>query len=129
MAGLIRAQASLPHRIWCRNPQRQTVTRPQKGRHFQWAVFGEMVTFVPTRPPKPSLDSGPIQRRVRRAFVGSGKSVLSTLEIARWAYPRGIAEHYRRQYVRRVCERYCVRVGRAGGRGRPILWRFKEGML
>jgi hypothetical protein len=33
--GSIHAQASLPHRIWCRNPQRQKVTRP-KGRHFQW---------------------------------------------------------------------------------------------
>ena len=35
MVGLIRAQASIPHRIWRRNPQSQTVTRP-KGRHFQW---------------------------------------------------------------------------------------------
>src|SRR6266508_1973669 len=35
MVELGRAQASLPHRIWCRNPQRQTVTRP-KGQHFQW---------------------------------------------------------------------------------------------
>jgi hypothetical protein len=32
---LIPAQAALVHRIWCRNPQRQTVTRP-KGQHFQW---------------------------------------------------------------------------------------------
>ena len=35
MVGLIRAQASLPHRICCRNLQRQTVKKP-KGRHFQW---------------------------------------------------------------------------------------------
>src|SRR5215467_13675924 len=34
LIGLIRAQAALPRRIWCRNPQRQTVTRP-KDRHFQ----------------------------------------------------------------------------------------------
>src|SRR6266540_183670 len=40
------------------------------------------------RPPTPSLDRGPIQRRARRAFVGSGKQVLSTSEIMRWTHPR-----------------------------------------
>jgi hypothetical protein len=46
MVELIRAQASLPHRIWCRNPQRQTVTRP-KGRHFQWLSLGKSLGSKP----------------------------------------------------------------------------------
>jgi hypothetical protein len=46
MVGLIRVQASLPHRIWCRNPQRQTVTRP-KGRHFQWLSSGKSLGSKP----------------------------------------------------------------------------------
>ena len=47
-AGVIlgRAQASLPHRIWCRNPQRQTVTRP-KGQHFQWLSSGKSLGSKP----------------------------------------------------------------------------------
>src|SRR5262249_19223337 len=44
--GLIRAQASLPHRIWCRNPQYQTVTGP-KGRHFQWLSLGKSLGSKP----------------------------------------------------------------------------------
>ena len=30
------------------------------------------------RPPTPSLDNGPVQRRVRRAFIATNKPVLST---------------------------------------------------
>jgi hypothetical protein len=30
------------------------------------------------RPPQPSLNNGPVQRRVRRAFVATGQSVLLT---------------------------------------------------
>jgi hypothetical protein len=33
------------------------------------------------RPPQPSLNNGPVQRRVRRAFVATGQSVLSTTQI------------------------------------------------
>jgi hypothetical protein len=36
------------------------------------------------RPPRPSLDRGPIQVRTRRAFIGSGLEAMSTPQIAEW---------------------------------------------
>ena len=39
------------------------------------------------RPPTPSLDRGPVQRRVRRAFIATGKPVLSTSQIVEWSHP------------------------------------------
>jgi len=80
------------------------------------------------RPPTPSLDRGPVQRRVRRAFIATGKPVLSTSQIVEWSHPRpGTDWHHARRSVRRVCERYCVRVARSDtGSGRPILWRLRN---
>jgi len=40
------------------------------------------------RPPTPSLDRGPVQRRVRRAFIAMDKPVLSTSQIVEWTHPR-----------------------------------------
>jgi hypothetical protein len=71
------------------------------------------------RPPQPSLNNGPVQRRVRRAFVATGQSVLSTTQII-------TNRHHARRSVRRVCERYCERVGRGTGIGRPLLWRLRN---
>ncbi len=71
------------------------------------------------RPPQPSLNNGPVQRRVRREFVATGQSVLSTTQII-------TNRHHARRSVRRVCERYCERVGRGSASGRPILWRLPE---
>jgi len=80
------------------------------------------------RPPTPSLDRGPVQRRVRRAFIAMDKPVLSTSQIVEWTHPRpGTDRHHARRSVRRVCERYCVRVGCSDtGSGRPILWRLRN---
>jgi hypothetical protein len=39
------------------------------------------------RPPTPSLDRGPVQRRVRRALIATGKPVLSTSQIVEWSHP------------------------------------------
>ena len=79
------------------------------------------------RPPQPSLNNGPVQRRVRRAFAAAGRSVLSTTQIVDWSHPRpGTNRHHARRSVRRVCERYCERVGRGAGSGRPILWRLRN---
>jgi hypothetical protein len=76
------------------------------------------------RPPRPSLNNGPIQRRARRAFLGSGMEVMTTPQIARWTHPRGTSRRYR--YLREVLRRYCEKVGRSAGVGRPWLWRLKE---
>jgi hypothetical protein len=80
------------------------------------------------RPPQPSLNNGPVQRRVRRAFIATDKPVLSTSQIVEWSHPRpGTDWHHARRSVRRVCERYCERVGRSdSGSGRPILWRLRD---
>jgi hypothetical protein len=76
------------------------------------------------RPPRPSLNNGKVQRAVRRGFIV--KAVLSTTELLEWTHPRGRGTgHNRRRSVRRVCERYCIRVGRGAGVGRPILWKLK----
>src|SRR5262249_25505118 len=77
-------------------------------------------------PPQPSLNNGPVQRRVRRAFVATGQSVLSTTQIMDWSHFRpGTNWHHARRSVRRVCERYCERVGRSGS-GAPILWKLRK---
>jgi hypothetical protein len=69
------------------------------------------------------LNNGPIQRRARRAFLGSGMEVMTTPQIARWTHPRGTSRRY--HYLREVLRRYCERVGRGAGVGRPILWKLK----
>jgi hypothetical protein len=57
------------------------------------------------RPPTPSLNNGPIQRRVRRAFMAMGKATLSTTELVEWTHPRSRGTgHNKRRSVRRVCE-------------------------
>jgi hypothetical protein len=75
--------------------------------------YGHVRNFSPKfRPTQPSLDNGPVQRRVRRTFIATGKPVLSTSEIVEWSHPHpGTDWHHARRSVRRVCERYCVRVG------------------
>ena len=77
------------------------------------------------RPPQPAFDSGRVQKRIRRAYVATGKLVLSTSELMRWTHPRaGGNRHNHRRAIRGAAERYCVRVGRSSGIGRPILWRL-----
>jgi uncharacterized protein YcgI (DUF1989 family) len=79
------------------------------------------------RPPQPALDSGRVQKRIRRAYVATGKLVLSTSELMRWTHPRpGGTRHNHRRAIRGAAERYCVRVGRGGGVGRPIRWRMRN---
>jgi hypothetical protein len=78
------------------------------------------------RPRAPSLDRGPVQRRVRRAFIAMGKAALSTTELLLWTHPRARGtRHDRRRAVRRACECYCERVGRSTSIGKPVLWRLK----
>ena len=52
------------------------------------------------RPPQPSLNNGPVQRRVRRAFVATGQSVLSTTQIMDWSHPRPGTTQQRNAYDR-----------------------------
>jgi hypothetical protein len=83
------------------------------------------------RPAKPAKGRGRVQVGVIRAFLATGKSVLSTAELLAWTHPRPIRVRRRnprngqRRSIRRVCERYCERVGRGASLGRPILWKLK----
>jgi hypothetical protein len=79
------------------------------------------------RPPQPALDSGRVQTRIPRAYVATGKLVLSTSELMRWTHPRpGGNRHNHRRAIRGAAERYCLRVGRGSGVGRPILWQLRN---
>jgi hypothetical protein len=62
------------------------------------------------RPPTPSLDRGPVQRRARRAFLGSGMEVMTTPQVARWTHPRGTVRryHFLREVLRRRMAVVCV---------------------
>jgi His Kinase A (phospho-acceptor) domain/GAF domain len=80
------------------------------------------------RPPQPSLDNGRVQKRIRRAYVATGLTVMSTTELMHWTHPRpGGNRHNHRRAIRGTAERYCVRVGRGSGVGRPVLWRLRKG--
>jgi hypothetical protein len=77
------------------------------------------------RPPRPSFNRGPVQMRAKRAFRSSDKQVLGTPEIARWTHPRRTSRRNAYIYLRKLLPRYCEKVGRGAGVGRPILWNLK----
>jgi hypothetical protein len=86
------------------------------------------------RPAKPALGRGRVQLGVKRAFLATGKRVLSTAELLQWTHPRPIRVRRRnprnnqRRSVRRVLDCCAIRVGRGEGIGRPILWKLKDGV-
>jgi hypothetical protein len=65
-----------------------------------------------------------VQHRARRAFIGSGLEVMTTVEIARWTHPQGTSRRNAYRHLRDVLERYAKRCGRSPGR--PILWRLRD---
>ena len=83
------------------------------------------------RPVRPAAGNGRLQRAVRRALlVGDGE--VTTAQVADWGYVRRLLvqsalepQHYR--HLRRALRQIgAVPIGRAGGRGRPTIWRFKD---
>ena len=82
------------------------------------------------RPAKPAQNRGRIQRQIRIAFVALGKSTLTTAELAGFTHGHLKAlgeklgpDHYR--HIHRACLQIgAVAVGRADGRGRPMIWRL-----
>jgi hypothetical protein len=83
----------------------------------------------------PKLRVGHVMRGIRRAFIVEPSRAWSTSELAEWTHSRSIRHgktsqrewHNHRRAIRRVCERLCVRVGRAAsGSGRAILWRQRQ---
>ena len=84
------------------------------------------------RPGKPAQNRGRIQRQIRVAFVMLGKSTLTTAELAEFTHShlallgeKLSPDHYR--HIHRACWQIgAVPVGRACGRGRPMIWRWKD---
>jgi hypothetical protein len=84
------------------------------------------------RPAKPAQNRGRIQRQIRLAFVMLGKSTVTTAELAEFTHghltllgEKLSPDHYR--HIHRACLQIgAVRVGRADGRGRPMIWRWKD---
>lgn len=68
---------------------------------------------------------GPIQRRVRRAFLAKPGAEFSTGDLVAWCYPRlkGTASNWHRLSIRRAAETVAERAG-VGWRG-SIIWRAK----
>jgi len=82
------------------------------------------------RPAKSALNRGRLQkaaRRVLRALDGQA----TTRDVVEWGYCRKVARGERiaksnYRLVRKALERVADRVGRGGGRGRPLLWRLRN---
>ena len=82
------------------------------------------------RPAKPALGRGRLQVAARRALI-LGDGMATTAQIAEWAYVRKVVrgeslDSYNYQRVRRVLAEIAEPVGRAGGRGRPLVWRLRQ---
>jgi hypothetical protein len=78
------------------------------------------------RPAAPAKDNGRLQRAARRALL-VGNGFTTTAEAARWGYARRqrLGKHHYR-HMRRALSGVADCVGRAGGRGRPLLWKLRD---
>jgi hypothetical protein len=71
-----------------------------------------------------------IRHRIFRAFSAANGRDLTTGELISWVFPRH--QPFRSGQYERVREAaafFADRVGRSTGRGRPWLWRLKDGFL
>lgn len=59
-------------------------------------------------------------------LIATGLTVMTTPQIAEWTHPGGTSRRDAYRYLRDALERYCVRVGRDVGGGRPLLWRLRN---
>jgi hypothetical protein len=67
--------------------------------------------------------SGPVQRGAIRVLLEMGTA--STTDIMPITHPRQLNAQYRSRSLRRVLGEIAIKVGRAEGPGRPVLWRLK----
>jgi hypothetical protein len=71
----------------------------------------------------PRKFSGPIQRGAIRVL--REMEVASTSDIMPITHPRQHNPQHRSRSLRRVLDEIAIRVGRADGKGTPVLWRLK----
>jgi hypothetical protein len=72
---------------------------------------------------------GKIQRRIKRAFTASPDARLTTMDLARWSYPRQKTAVLmnNRLSVRRAAEAVAVKIGRTYPGG--TIWQLKPSQL
>src|SRR5262245_22115295 len=79
---------------------------------------------------KPAQGNGRIQKAALRA-LWAHEGTATTAQVAEWAYCRKLEIEKGRltkseyRHIRRALDGVADRVGRAGGMGRPILWRLR----
>jgi hypothetical protein len=84
------------------------------------------------RPPAPSKGRGPVQVRIRRAFVASGAEVLSSSAIYDWTHARRRRGRHKSMpfgiysITLRTLRMMCDPIERAPTIGRPWLWRLRN---
>src|SRR5215475_4344013 len=81
-----------------------------------------------TKPPG-GPRTGRVQRQIRRAFIASLGSPLSSSDLLKRAYPR-LSSYASWQYrqVREAAARWAVRTGKAATHGTPIMWKPRLGI-
>jgi hypothetical protein len=66
---------------------------------------------------------GRVQRQIRRRLIAANGRPLCSTDFLSWAYPHlERFKRWHRQSCRRALLRYAVPIGRAGGRGTPVIW-------
>jgi hypothetical protein len=83
------------------------------------------------RPAGPALGNGRCQRAAFRAFVATGRAVLTTEQALAWTHAGRLHRGEKitstdRRHARAALDRVAIRVGRAPTNGRPILWKLKD---
>jgi hypothetical protein len=81
------------------------------------------------RPAKPAKNRGRIQKAARRVLLLLDGEA-TTRDVVNWGYCRKVQcgrriEKANYRLVRRALDRIADRIGRGGGRGRPLLWKLK----
>jgi hypothetical protein len=83
------------------------------------------------RPPAPSKGRGPVQVRIRRAFVASGGGALTSSAIYDWTHLRRRGRRKSMPFgiysmTLRTLRTMCDPIERASTIGRPWIWRLRE---
>src|SRR5579863_6988896 len=77
------------------------------------------------RAPFTNTRDGRVKRQIRFAFCMSRGAPLTTSQLLQYCYFKFRDDRYRSWHRRNVCraaDPIAIRIGRANGRGRPILW-------
>src|SRR5262245_30355354 len=84
------------------------------------------------RPARPSWRNGPVQRACQRALIALG-GTATTSDAIGWAFARRLLilgerrhDNMGRSVRRALASIGAIKIGRAGGSARPIVWRLPD---